>query len=269
MKKQRRRNLQYRGRKTHDGKNPLPILALFFLALAAVCRFAVPGMRFSAEFLVCAAVTCFLAAALSRWAKNSSRGKVAGRIFLFCLAVFAILFAVAEGVIITMGRGSSTSRKADAVIVFGAGVNGREPSPVLKSRIDAAANYLRAHPQVPAVLSGGRGKGEAISEAQAMKDGLTAQGISPSRLYLEEKATSTAENLRNSERLLSRQGIALRGKTVALVTSDFHLCRAQFLAKRIKIRTTGIPAETPYWWLSANYYTREAFALGWTLLRLA
>lgn len=266
MKRQKRKYSQYRGRRT-DGKGfLLPILAVSILALAAVCWFMVPGMKFSAELLICIAAACFLAAALNHWAGNSSTGMIVRRIFFICLTVFAILFAAAESVVIYMGHGSSAAQPADAVIVLGAGVKGEKPSPILESRIDAAADYLKAHPQILAVLSGGKGLGETISEAQAMKSGLMERGISADRLYLEEKSTTTAENFQYSKKLLKSKGIDPEKQTVAVVTSDFHICRACFLAKKSGIQIVGISAKTPHWWLSANYYIREVFALGDTML---
>lgn len=262
MKRQKRNISQYRGRTDHRGLI-LPIVAIFILALAAVCWFLIPGMKFSGELLTCAAAVCFLAAALKQWSKSSSAGTVVRRIFLVCLAVCAVLFAAAEGVIISMGHGN-VPQNPSAVLVLGAGVNGSTPSPVLQSRIDAAAEYLKAHPQTSAVLSGGRGDGETVSEAQAMRDGLTKQGISADRLILEENSTTTAENMQDSKKLLKKEG--LDTKQLAVVTSDFHICRARFLAKENGMRASGVAAKTPHWWLTANYYTREAFALGHTVL---
>ena len=268
MKRQRRNNSRYRGRRTGLGVKSLalPVLAILFLTLAAVCRFVVPGMRFSAELLACAGAACLLAATLNHWAENSSAGAAVRRVFLVCLAAFAILFAAAESVIVYMGRAASAAQPADAVIVLGAGVNGGTPSPVLQSRIDAAASYLKAHPRTTAVLSGGKGSGESVSEAQAMQNGLTERGISANRLYLEKKSENTSENIRYSQKLLKRNGVNPQKQPVAVVTSDFHICRARLLAKEDGMRAVGVPAKTPHWWLSANYYAREVFALGNTAL---
>ena len=70
-----------------------------------------------------------------------------------------------------------TPLPADAVIVLGAGVNGTEPSLSLRTRLDAALEYLEYWPDIPAVLTGGTGYGEEISEAQCMYDYLTEHGV--------------------------------------------------------------------------------------------
>ena len=52
--------------------------------------------------------------------------------------------------------------------MLGAGVNGTEPSLSLYNRLVAAENWLREHPNSVAVLSGGQGQNEQISEAECM-----------------------------------------------------------------------------------------------------
>ena len=107
--------------------------------------------------------------------------------------------------------------------MLGAGVNGETPSLTLRTRIDAAAAYLEEHPDVPVVLSGGQGPGEAITEAECMRRALVRRGADESRLYPEERSTSTQENLRYSRAILEELGVD-PARRVAIVTSDFHLC---------------------------------------------
>ena len=48
--------------------------------------------------------------------------------------------------------------------MLGAGVNWHEPSLSLKTRLEAALDYLEDHgPDVPVVLTGGQGYGEEIT----------------------------------------------------------------------------------------------------------
>ena len=90
-----------------------------------------------------------------------------------------------------------------------------------------------------------------------MYDALTARGIDPERLILEEQSTNTRQNLQNSLALLPDD----YHKTVAIVTNDFHMARVRLL-----LTTAGpgkvvqVPAKLP-WWLGVNYYLRESFAI--------
>ena len=130
----------------------------------------------------------------------------------------------------------------------------------LQTRIDAAEAYLKANPGIPAVLSGGRGPGENLSEAQAMFNALTARGIDPARLILEEQSANTRQNLQNSLPLLEERGFDSCGGRVAIVTNDFHMARVTLLWN-LPAKVVQVPARLPWRWLSANYYLRESFAV--------
>lgn len=128
----------------------------------------------------------------------------------------------------------------DYIIVLGARVKGETPSLSLKYRIDAAANYLLDHSNCMAILSGGQGEGEDISEAEAMKRGLIEYGISSSRLILEDTSANTKENIAFSKELIPKHL-----KSGAVVTNDYHLYRTIKIAEKQGLNLIGIPAKTP------------------------
>ena len=99
-----------------------------------------------------------------------------------------------------------------------------------------------------------------------MARGLTQRGIPASRLILEEASTSTAENFAWSRELLERRGVDTETAAIAVVTSDFHCFRAHLIAQRAGLKVLDIPAESGWPLLDANYYAREFFALGKTLV---
>ena len=63
----------------------------------------------------------------------------------------------------------------------------------LLERTRRALLYLEENPGTRAVLSGGKGDGERISEAEAMYRYLTEHGIDGGRLIREERSTNTKE----------------------------------------------------------------------------
>lgn len=261
MKKPRVEITSYHGRRGESRNRFLPVTAVICLLLSAVCGFVLPGVRFSAVLFLCLALLCGGLILLDRWAAGSAKGRLVRRIVLCSLIASMILFLAVEGMILSYGESDPPDEAVSAVIVLGAGVNGRTPSLTLHTRIEAAAAYLKAHPDVPAILSGGQGPGEDITEAQAMYTALTARGILAERLLLEENSTSTAENIAFSKALMTEHDIS-DGGTIAIVTNDFHQYRAQRIAADNGLTVVGIPAELPWWWLNANYYVREFFALG-------
>lgn len=257
----------YRGRKRYRYREPcLTIAAVALLAVAVLCLTVLPGARFSGWLAIALIGVCALVFLLGRWAEHSDAGKLCLRIFYGVLAVGLWLFLSVEGLLLSCGERNNTALPVDAVIVLGAGVNGETPSLILQSRIDAAAGYLEKHPDIPVVLSGGQGPGEDISEAEAMYRALRSGGEEDSRYLLEDKSTSTAENFAFSKALLQENGVDTDTAVIAVVTSDFHCFRAHLIAQREGLTAVDIPAEVPWRLLEVNYYIREFFALGKTLV---
>lgn len=153
---------------------------------------------------------------------------------------------------------TANEKQTDYVIVLGCMVRGDRPGIFLSKRINKAYEYLNKYPEAYAVLSGGQGNGEDISEARCMYNALTQMGIEPSRLLLEEKSTSTKENFENSVAMLNDMGVGINEITV--VTNDFHEYRAYEFAKRCGIKAYSYPSKTP-WNGYMPFATREVFAV--------
>ena len=235
--------------------------ALVFLALAVLLRF-VPGLRFSALLCLCAAAVLFIFYLLEHFARRGHRAAAWCELALIAVLLLGFsLFTVLETMVVRGSFADESDEPVSAVIVLGAGVNGETPSLTLRTRIDAAAAYLEEHPDVPVILSGGQGPGEAITEAECMRRALVRRGVDESRLYPEERSTSTQENLRYSRAILEELGVD-PARRVAIVTSDFHLCRARLMWGG---DTAAVPAHLPstlyFQCLTVNYFIREAFGL--------
>lgn len=235
--------------------------ALVFLALAVLLRF-VPGLRFSALLCLCATAVLFIFYLLEHFARRGHRAAAWCELALIAALLLGFsLFTVLETMVVRGSFADESDAPVSAVIVLGASVNGETPSLTLRTRIDAAAAYLEEHPDVPVVLSGGQGPGEAITEAECMRRALVRRGVDESRLYPEERSTSTQENLRYSRAILEELGVD-PAQRVAIVTSDFHLCRARLMWGG---DTAAVPAHLPsalyFQCLTVNYFIREAFGL--------
>lgn len=217
---------------------------------------AIPGYSFSG--LICfglagIAVIYNLIALVKK--RSVLTAKVLRTVFssLVCILLAVVLITVSLIVRVSFG---AEDTNCEYIVVLGAKVNGTTPSRSLAERIDAAYAYLKAHPGVSAVLSGGQGPDEGISEAQCMYEKLTQMGISPQRLWLEDRSTSTWENLVFSLDLIEEQ-TGSRPKTLGIVSSEYHLFRADLLARACGVSTQGIPANTKWLSLRINNYLRE------------
>ena len=85
---------------------------------------------------------------------------------------------------------------------------------------------------------------------------LVKHGIEDSRIWMEEKATSTWENLSYSMALIEEKTGA-RPSCVGIVSNEFHMFRAGLMAKEMGLEMVGIPAKTSWVSLRINYFVRE------------
>lgn len=144
------------------------------------------------------------------------------------------------------GKESRCDKYCDALIILGSRVDGDTPSDDLKARINRAAEYMKLHPLCIAVATGGRFRdGQKISEAQCIKDGLTALGIAPERILLEEDARTTYENFKNCLAIIS--SLQKENPVIGILSNEYHIFRAGLIAKDCGIDgAVMIGAETPH-----------------------
>ena len=186
-------------------------------------------------------------------------------------------------------------RQYDYIIIHGAGLDGPRPTPLLAGRIDKALElWNKQHQHGKFVVSGGQGADEVVSEAQAMRDYLLDKGVSADAILMEDKSTTTWENLRYSLAIInadratgvdatSSAAVASSGDvtttasdastsdasgtvasngdfTTAVVTSDFHVFRCAEYAHNLGIKADGIGSHTKGWyWPTA--FIREFIAI--------
>lgn len=240
------------------------VLAAVF-ALTGLIIFIFPAYRFSAYLSFGAALAALCFCVLGLLARHHAK---AARILKTMLIVFLCIFLVAAAITgVYVGRGSlgDPQTHCEYLIVLGAGVNGTVPSLSLRDRLLAAKDYLQANPDTLCIVSGGQGRGEAITEARCMADWLTQQGIDAQRIILEEKATSTRENIAFSLDLIEEM-TGSRPESAGVVSSEYHLFRAGLVAKQQGLTAVGIPAATHRTSLKINYFLREIVAVWYYLL---
>jgi uncharacterized SAM-binding protein YcdF (DUF218 family) len=167
-------------------------------------------------------------------------------------------FCVVESFILSDAH-TETHETADYIIVLGAGVNGTKPSLSLRDRLEGAYDYMTANPNTIAIVSGGQGEGELISEAACMHDWLVEKGINPNRIIMEEQATCTLENLQYSMDIINK--LSIQDPVIGVVSSEYHLHRAKRLAEYVGIDVIGVAAKTGFPTVAVNYFIREAFAM--------
>ena len=245
----------------------LYILALVSFLFGAALMKVYSAVRFTGFLFCLAAGVIVLWAVCDKWSEKARAGTVAKRALSALLVLGVLLFAVLEIEVIRRAKTDNETAVA-GVIVLGAGVNGTVPSLSLRVRLEAALEYLSDKPDIPVVVTGSKGPGEDISEARCMADWLIAHGVDESRILVEDQADNTRENIAFSKALLHENGYDTLAH-YAVVSSDYHLCRAAVYWELPYM--VGVAARMPdqyqYSLLTVNYYIREAFGLAAELPR--
>ena len=174
----------------------------------------------------------------------------------WALLCAGLLFLVCGSCLVVSGMRKPEKTDLKYIVVLGAQVRGEKPSRALRLRLEGAVSWAADCPDAVLILSGGQGSGEEITEAECMRRFLIEKGIPESRMILEDRSSTTRENLLFSDRLTG----CAKEKT-GVLTNAFHVYRACLTARRCGYEAvTGLPAgHDPV--MELHYVVRENFAL--------
>lgn len=239
---------------------PYIIMGVLCVTYFVITLIGLGGITF-AEFYLVLGIILILLGYGKKYTKRGYLILAPGKVknIIMGIIVFGIVsFVVLETVIITSAI-STKKTDSDYLVVLGAGLRGEIPSLTLLQRLDKSLEYIKNNPNIKIVVSGGKGVGETITEAEAMKRYLTRHGVSEERVIKEEKSTNTSENLKFTAKILKELD-KKESLKITIVTSDFHVFRAKFLAARQGFKADGYSVNSePI--LMPTYYAREYFAV--------
>lgn len=188
-------------------------------------------------------------------------------------ALYALLILVAAGVLWSgyaywkiESAVSNPADKADVGIILGASMWGEQPSPGLRERLEHALSEYKAGRFRTFIVTGGLDKpGYPYTEAEGMRNYLVAAGVPESDIYLENKATSTYENLLYSQAIMKEQG----WKTAIIITHDYHGTRSMEVAAALGYERPTVSLTKSTVLPMAKHKSREVLAYTkWTADRL-
>jgi uncharacterized SAM-binding protein YcdF (DUF218 family) len=146
----------------------------------------------------------------------------------------------------------------NVIVVLGCKVNGDRPSRMLRRRLEAAYEAMQAHPDTLCIVSGGKGSNETMTEALAMKNYLVELGADENRIIMEDRSTSTYENIKFTLEILDELDMS---HDMTIVTDGFHQYRASLIAKAQGVENvTAYSAYTEPRYLF-TYWVREWLGL--------
>ena len=232
----------------------LKIIAAVFILYGLIVLSLIGPYRIFSFFYLAAGIVLYLISAFYRRFDEK-----AGRLFLILLAVAAFCFLFVEARIIFFST-KPCAPNARSLIVLGAQVKDSGPSMDYQARLDSAYEYLKDNPETIVVCTGAQGPSEPFSEAESGAGYLMKKGIGKDRILIEDQSFNTIQNLANARKLLEERGIDEDGGVV-IVSADYHLYRAKYIAEKLGYRNVSCKGGHGLWLLLPHYYTREFFAL--------
>lgn len=134
------------------------------------------------------------------------------------------------------------------VLVLGAGVySDGEPTAVLESRLQTALDLWKGG-KVRWFLVSGDNRTLSYNEPQAMRRWLVKHGVPPLLVVCDYGGRRTYDSLRRARDVFGQ------GKLV-VVTSDFHMARALYLARTLGVEAWGVPAPSS----ASGFFARVKF----------
>ena len=247
------------------------IAVIFLLWFIAPMFFGVKNLGSVLGILICA-VLIFrfgfsnLYASLKQFLCSHTATTVMLRIVQISATAFVIYAIVVSGFMIYASSVKPNSN--DTAVILGAQVKPWGASTLLRQRIDAAQGYLEANPSAKAVATGGQGTDEPMSEGQCIYENLIDSGIASERIYIENQAKNTEENIRLSLNIINEEN---PDKDIVVITDSYHQLRARIIAHKIdkNIRVSAVNTRNNYIGLSAypTYFVREWIAIPVEILK--
>lgn len=130
-------------------------------------------------------------------------------------------------------------KDVDCLIVLGAKVNNNVPSPMLNDRLDTAVQLYQKGVAPKIIMSGDHGQKD-YDEVNVMKEYAINNGIPSENVFMDHAGFSTYESIYRAKEIFKAQKIVI-------VTQEYHLYRALYIANSLGLEAYGIKADKePY-----------------------
>lgn len=185
------------------------------------------------------------------------------KIILALMVIFLIPFFITIAKI--YGATKNSKKDCNAIVILGCRVKGDKPTLALIERCKTGAKYMKEHTSTIAIVSGGQGSDELISEGECMASLMVENGIDKDKIIKECKSTSTRENLIFSKKIFDEMGI---NEPIGIVSSEYHLYRAGLIARDCGIEEIVLIPSKTKWYCVPTFYTREVFGIWARILKI-
>jgi uncharacterized SAM-binding protein YcdF (DUF218 family) len=180
------------------------------------------------------------------------------------LVMFVLGYLIALSV--RIGRESiiDEARPADVIVVMGAAEYRGRPSPVLKLRLDRAAELYSQHMAPYIMTTGGPGGDPSFTESGVGRSYLIDRGVPAEAIIVEDEGASTASSLTAASEILRRMGL----RSCIIVSDGYHLFRVKRILRQSGFTVYGSPREAGDTPLYKRWYLYFRQAIGYGLWKI-
>lgn len=193
----------------------------------------------------------FVAVAVTISAKNLSTITMSMVVLIALIAMYVIFTFSALFIYSQLYRLLPKNKNCDYIIVHGAGLlNGERVSPLLAGRLNKGIEVFESSGRkAKIIVSGGQGSDENISEAEAMKKYLLEKAISEHDIIMEDRSTTTLENMMFSKKIdVFKKDY---GSDYAPIPRDFCNKRLSCFSDRLVCKTSWI--KSGWCWMQNSF----------------
>lgn len=126
--------------------------------------------------------------------------------------------------------------KNDVGIIFGAGINGNQPSKYLKDRLDAGILLYKMKRINKILLSGDNGRDE-YDELTVMKNYCYNHGVDTTKIFVDYAGFDTYSTMYRAKHIF-------KIKKATLISQEYHLNRAIYIGQKLGIKSAGYSANS-------------------------
>ncbi|HZL55436.1 MAG TPA: YdcF family protein, partial [Bryobacteraceae bacterium] len=155
------------------------------------------------------------------------------------VGTFVLGYLIVLSVLIGKESTRDEAHPADVIVVMGAAEYRGRPSPVLKLRLEHAAELYEKHLAPYIMTTGGPGGDPSFTEGGVGRSYLIDRGVPAEAIVVETEGDSTAYSLSAASEIFRRMGL----RSCIIVSDGYHIFRVKRILEHQGFTVYGSPRE--------------------------
>ena len=163
--------------------------------------------------------------------------------YIFLIMIIIMVLVITINLIIILSTkeriiGEETAKQLeniDCILILGAGVRENQPSPMLEDRLLQGIGLYKQGVSNKILVSGDHGT-KGYDEVNVMKNFIIEKGVPSEDIFMDHAGFSTYESIYRARDIFEV-------KKVIIVTQEYHLYRALYIANQLGIEAYGVGAD--------------------------